>query len=605
MTRDGGPSAPVWPAERGGWWHAFVCPVHGTELVRESLLTGVFPAGGARCRRGCRVDTPAVRGAWTALAHQACARRLRELAGSEPKLAASLLTEYALTHQALTRLTPESGHEGAQSWMLPGRLFHQALTEAIWAVNFAHAAWTAAEAGADLSALVPFLADLADHAAAGRASLVAQDRFDSNYTAWLTAAGAVCAAAAALAAGDRPGPDPRGDWLGGPHGLYAHVLAGTHPDGWEWEASSYYHGFVLRAYLLALRATAPASWPVEVAERLTAMVAALAAVAGDDSETGRTGAAGLVPALHDGPYAGDHWDLEWGELFTLAGQAVSPTGLPVGDDPLAADWFTGPALPGAAARSVFPDAGLAVVRIPGLRAVLDFGPHGGSHGHLDKLALYLYGQATPFQPDPGQVPYGHAGFRRHYASTAAHPTFRVDGAEQAECAGRLLAAGAGTVTASADAAYPGISASRRLQSGAGYLVDVVSLRDQRADRKGRELALGFRPDVALTVRQLGEVTVTEWGGPDSPETLTGWHLATAPAVLSVRPGPGPADDPQRQRDWLEWTCAEQRVLFCSVFQPAGDGSAVAGVRLDRENDQPVLSVRLTDGSLHHHPLGDL
>lgn len=63
------------PREPGGWWHAYVCPAHGVELDHGDLLGGVFPAGGAVCRYGCRLDTDAIRGAWTVLAHQKIADR--------------------------------------------------------------------------------------------------------------------------------------------------------------------------------------------------------------------------------------------------------------------------------------------------------------------------------------------------------------------------------------------------------------------------------------------------------------------------------------------------------------------------------------------------
>lgn len=31
------------PRERGGWWHAYVCPAHGVELDHGDVLGGTFP----------------------------------------------------------------------------------------------------------------------------------------------------------------------------------------------------------------------------------------------------------------------------------------------------------------------------------------------------------------------------------------------------------------------------------------------------------------------------------------------------------------------------------------------------------------------------------
>ena len=72
--------------------------------------------------------------------------------------------------------------------------------------------------------------------------------------AWLDAAGAACTG--------------KPEWLDGPHGIFAHVLAATHPDGWEWEASTYYHSFVLRAYRHAIAAVPGVKVPAAVQARI-------------------------------------------------------------------------------------------------------------------------------------------------------------------------------------------------------------------------------------------------------------------------------------------------------------------------------------------------
>ncbi|HEY8471130.1 MAG TPA: heparinase II/III family protein [Natronosporangium sp.] len=495
------------PADRGGWWHEYVCPSHGVELEHVDLFTGRFPAGGAPCRYGCRIDTPAVRGAWTVLAHQACARAIQDLAARQPERAVALLREYDQRYAELA----VDDHPAAQPWMLAGRLFQQALTEAIWAVRIGLAARA-------LGDPVPRLTGaLAEAARQARDKLVAQGRFTSNYTAWLNAAGAVCA------------PDP--SWLTGPHGVYAHLAEAVGGDGWEWEASTYYHAFVLRAYLVAIDATPDHQPPAEVVDRLSAMAAALDAV---------TTSGGLIPALHDTPYARPATEQEYAELAELRGRL-----LPAPAEP------TRPV-------TVFPDAGYAVLRTPGIHAIVDFGPHGGSHGHRDKLALYLYGTTTPWQPDPGQLPYGHRHWRDYYASTAAHPTFSVDSAEQAECAGRLVVADDTGVTVECDSAYPGVTARRTLTLDGDGLRDELTVICDRP----RRVTLQFRPDVPVEVAP----ATTRWLG---IERLRGHHECTDPAaVLLARPGPGQADDPQRARTHLDWVVpATREVTFRSTYRP--------------------------------------
>ncbi|MBM7786422.1 heparinase II/III domain-containing protein [Tenggerimyces flavus] len=553
MSLDGGV---VLPAERGGWWHAYVCPVHGGELVHARLLDGSFPKDGAACPHGCLIDTPAVRGAWAALAHQACARRIRLLGDEQPATAVGLLVEYAELHASLTNA---GQHEQAASWMLRGRLFHQALSEAIWAVSVGHAAWTLASLGtAGLEPVLPMLDALAAAAVEARAELVGQGKFSSNYTAWLTAAEIVTSTAAGLIRGEVV----ERDWTT----LYDHVLAATGDDGWEWEGSTYYHGFVLRAYLLTLRGVAPASLPEPVGNRLAAMIAVL---------TGIASPGGVLPALHDGPYERPATEEEWVELRWLADQFAG--GLVDG-------WFGGPPRPAAEVPSTFGDVGYLVVRAGGVHAVLDAGPHGGSHGHLDKLSLYLYGDRTPWQPDPGQVPYA-SPLRAHYKSTDAHPAFRVDGLEQDECAGTL----AGDV-ARCDSAYDGVSATRQLIRGDGYLVDVLRIT---ADRERRLTAL-LRPGTEFEAVALPDGVVrTRWSG---AEELTGWHVSSLPASFSVGSGFGMADDPQRFRSWVDWSADGEAVTFVSVYQAAGVAPKVTGIRLDGSD----LAVERAghEGSIH-------
>ncbi|MCX4967676.1 heparinase II/III family protein [Streptomyces sp. NBC_00654] len=580
--------------ERGGWWHAYICPAHGVELEHGDLLAGVFPAGGARCAHGCRVDNEAVRGAWTVLSHQAWARHLRVLAhrGGQDSEAVARLVEYAALYAELA----VDRHGEAQTWMLRGRLFHQALTDAIWAVNVGDTVSTLAERGVQgLAVLLPLLDDLEQAALDAREVLTGQGHLASNYTAWLNSAGAAASRAAAAVRGREW--DGAEEWLEGEGGLYAHLRAAVAEDGWEWEGSTYYHGFVLRAALLALRSTDPSAIPADVVGVLAGMTDVLATVATPG---------GILPALHDGPYLRAPLALEWLELVALAQQLVPSAALePVaarareelgaaddGLDALLDGWFAGPPLPERPAPAtpvtVYPVAGYGVLRAAGIHALVDFGPHGGSHGHRDKLSLYLYGDTTPWQPDPGQVPYAHTEFRDLYASTEAHPAFRVDGAEQAECAGTLLGSDAVSVTAEVTGAYEGVRAVRHVAVGACYLVDLLTV----TGRQARRVTAQLRPATSLDVQvQAAGPMRTTWYG---DETLHGWHTHTSGVTVRplTRPGPGPADDPQRTRTRVDLTAESEHVVFASVYQAASAGPAVSEVRLDGEE----LTVELADGT---------
>ncbi|HET6739115.1 MAG TPA: heparinase II/III family protein [Kribbella sp.] len=535
------------PAERGGWWHEYVCPAHGVELMPAGFDSGNFPAGGVPCPYGCRVDTPAVRGAWTVLAHHFWARRIRLL--SYDGNGAELLSSYARLYSELTKA---GEHEQAQGWMQRGRLFHQALTDAVWGVPIAHSILNLA-GRSPLDETLPMLDDMVAGARRARDAMVAQDKFSSNYTAWFNALGTTASQAAAAVRGEEW--DAAGEWLTGEYGQFAHLHVATGEDGWEWEGSTYYHGFVLRAYLLSLRGYDPAAVP----DRLAAMIGALAGIATDG---------GILPALHDGPYRRVPLALEWLEIAALARQFTSAVDLSavaayaraeVGPDYDGLEdrfdgWFSGPPRTGASpARDV--TSCYAVVRAAGIHAVLDHGPHGGSHGHHDKLALYLYGATTPWQPDPGQVPYGHAQWRAHYKSVVSHPTIRVDGLEPGEATGELTHDDR-SVTATIDGWYDGVRATRQLIAADNYLLDIVRVT---ADRE-REIVLQFRPDVDLTVEVGPRATRTTWVG---GQKLYGYHRGAGVPV--TRPGPGPADDPQRTRTWIDWTATGTEATFCTVY----------------------------------------
>lgn len=581
------------PSARGGWWHEYVCPVHHVELLG--------PDGDQhRCRHGCEFTAEPWASAWRALELQRDARRFRALTaaaaggdGAAADLALTWMDDIGARFASI-----EVEHAGAQEWMVPGRLFHQALSESIWAAAVASGVWTLADClpGYRLTRLrdaaVPLLTDLNEAAVTARA----RTELRSNYVAWFNAAGALTSGA--LARLGAPVPDQ--EWLTGPAGLHAHVRAAILDDGWEWEGATYYHAFVLLAYLLTLRGTDPAQLPADVSDRILGMVEVLAAIATRD---------GVLPALHDSPYRAAAADeaiasqherteaFELAELAVLVPQFVRTTAL----DPLAAwcrqvladdedasllaglnGWFAGaprtvtPRPDGASA--LFREAGYAVLRPAAgdWQAVLDFGPHGGSHGHLDKLALYLYGAGVAWQPDFGIVPYGSRLRRDVYRTTMAHPAFSVDHEEQQECAGRLErwsnAAGRTTaVVAAADEAFPGVEARRHLvvlEAGwdgstsqpAGALLDVLELRAERP----RALTAHLRPAVPVTVVTRPGGWLSSWGG---RTPLAAAHACSTAAELSFIPGWSPASDPAAANRWLDWTATAAAAVFATLWLP--------------------------------------
>jgi len=96
------------------------------------------------------------------------------------------------------------------------------------------------------------------------------------------------------------------------------------------------------------------------------------------------------------------------------------------------------------ASAVFDSVGYAILRDSRRYALIDYGGHGGTHGHFDKLNLILFAAA----PDgKGDEMGGEPRFHRYEdplhaewtTQTVAHNTLTVDETSQTPSAGRLLA----------------------------------------------------------------------------------------------------------------------------------------------------------------------
>ncbi len=630
---------------RGGWWHDYVCPTHGVEL--DPARGDSYP-----CRYGCTHQGEAFDGAWVVLEHQARAREARlaarqsrsEGAPADRERALAILTEFA-AYYAEVAAGGES--ERAEGWMLKGKLFSQALTEAIWGVQIADAVLVLATDESSRPVLVdqvaPMIASLLDTVAEAWDRLVlVREEPANNYVAWLNAAGA--GLSQALTALGHSDGDPRAVpelWL---DRTLAYLDLAVDAEGWEWEGSTYYHLFVLRAGLLSLRGVDPASIPAATKDRLAAMVAVLIRLAGPD---------GALPSLHDGPYDRLGVHLEVLEISVLARQLWTQIPLETVEawvrNRLGAEhdgledqldgWFGGPALPWPLADDLrvsahFASTGYVVLhdRAERLTAVLDAGPHGGSHGHLDKLALYLYGDGVAWQPAPGVPPYGSGLRRGYYSRTLAQPTVRVDGVDQHATSGTVdlvdlnPSADTDRVVAGSGDAFSDAYATRELVRTASYLLDIVRVRvtgpRSTEDRNDDDVARGNRPatavarDLTLALRPAVpfEVTATAggwrtfWHGPAGQE-LHGFHRASAPSTLVASPGRGPSDDPAMLRTVGDWTARGTSACFVSAY--CVDDARVADVELTTAPHDPtaegeaasaLLAVRIhmTDGTTTEH-----
>jgi oligo-alginate lyase len=109
--------------------------------------------------------------------------------------------------------------------------------------------------------------------------------------------------------------------------------------------------------------------------------------------------------------------------------------------------------------AVFPESGYAMLRAKNtdLNVILKFGPHGGGHGHYDKLGEIVYAEGRTQAVDPGTQLYGMALHKEWDQMSVAHNTITADELRQDQATGKLVAWKDGenyvAVTASAGPAY--------------------------------------------------------------------------------------------------------------------------------------------------------
>lgn len=153
-----------------------------------------------------------------------------------------------------------------------------------------------------------------------------------------------------------------------------------------------------------------------------------------------------------------------------------------------------PAAPMASGTSRNSEAsGIAVLQLDqGTDAVcvmMDYGPHGGGHGHPDKLSVIVYGYGKIRALDPGCIRYGAPLHGQWYKRTISHNTVAMDRKSQRSATGSLRYFHASVngdsvryaaVSATADGALGGVRFCRSLALlDHGILIDVVEVESRR------------------------------------------------------------------------------------------------------------------------------
>ncbi|MGD0089076.1 MAG: heparinase II/III family protein [Planctomycetota bacterium] len=164
--------------------------------------------------------------------------------------------------------------------------------------------------------------------------------------------------------------------------------------------------------------------------------------------------------------------------------------------------------------------------------LLNYGPHGGSHGHPDKLTLILFADGDELAGEPGFYRYEDSRHGEWTRPTIAHWTMSVDQHEQAPTTGKLLAFyDAGDVKVMrgvSAAAYAGVGLDRTVVQMRGYIADIY--RAWSKAERTYDYPLCFRG--ALDAMQGADVAKLT---PLGPPTSRGYkHIAVREALTTDR-----------------------------------------------------------------------
>jgi hypothetical protein len=211
--------------------------------------------------------------------------------------------------------------------------------------------------------------------------------------------------------------------------------------------------------------------------------------------------------------------------------------------------------------TIFPAAGWAILRsgplgtgdadqhIPQNYLALDFGPHGGGHGHPDKLSFVLYGHGKLLSEDPGAIAYGNPAHQGWYRQTISHNTVTVNGQSQAPCTGELtfsaLGNDIGLFSAFTDKCYPGVRLRRSMALIGDRVLDVFQCEaDQECTfdwayhtRGTLTSPLPFAP-MAEPPKGPGYDWAKEWRSAAVNDTWSAtWTGDNAPGIVLVQAAP--------------------------------------------------------------------
>ena len=607
----------------GGYYHDYFCPQHAVQLIFDPDSPTLH-----RCPLGCRAFSgEPFDSAWRWSVNDRLAQSALRLAalwrleGEEQnrRRVQKILLDYAARYD---------GYKAYSGWRPPNHGVAQfsTLDEAVWAIPLA---WSFDMIRATLSPRQQ--REIEEKLLLPAAAFLTERHFSGihNFSCWHNAAIGTIGAVTGR-------DDLLAHAIDGPYGFHRQAREGILADGLWFEGSFSYHFYTVAALLLLAKATAnQPRWDLRGEDALSSVLRAPVLCAYPDGSLPATNDCWYFTSLLDdcchgvpkGPAfyeVGYAWFQD--ELF---GQVLNKAYRQGARESLDALLFGAQDVPSAPdGESVrgsveMPASGYAILRSQpdGLEKrppeteqylLLKYGPHGGGHGHPDKLGITVYAHGSRQAPDLGTPGYGIDLFQSWYRQSISHNSVVLDGLSQPPGAGSSNAFRAGepfqvadasmawdeafasthdaptdAVAEEARAAYCGAKMRRATLARSDYFVDLFLVEAGERRRidwiyrnAGRlaEIDCGLSPvDASIDGEGYQHIAGVESHAPDGETTLTwrsersGMRLFLADAAeTAMFSGLAPGNPAEERQGIVIRQRTASRTAFLGVFHPFGE-----------------------------------
>ena len=603
------------PELPGGYYHDFICPDHGVELRFDPHRP---------TDHRCPVDQAGFIGekfdaGWRWFVnHHLAERALRlavlwraEAAAAHRESVHRILLEYAARYE-FYRSCPRTGQN-------PGIATYTTLDESVWVVPLAWAYSLIAETLSPAQS-----GDIKSRLLVPAAEHLVRRRYDAihNFTCWHNAAIATIGRVAGRT-------DLVRFALDGDMGQRAQLGQGMLGDGLWFEGSMSYHFYSVWALLMsALVFRHDASTDITSEAAVPKSLLAPIQCAYPDGTLPATNDCWYFTSIlgnccHGVPPAPDFYEI----AFALYGDLAFASTLhrayrAIPRDSVYALLFGVETLTPAPAQTrvsiILPQSGLAILRpAGGVDLLLKCGPHGGHHGHPDKLSLTGWAHGWRFSPDLGTPGYGVASLETWYRQTLSHNTVLIDGESQPAVDGRIERFKPDYVVATVE--WEGVKLRRIVHARSEYFIDLFevdcvtphgidwiyhnagALTSSCPMREVNSVAGG------VAYRHLSGIRERSATGPlrlEWRDAAFGLQLWVPPMIdEQVFTGISPANPPATFYGFVLRRSHKSRAVFLSVFHPYRDTPLVRSVEFLEQGGLLVQVSGRADRWTAEHLLG--